>query len=251
LSKAGLSADTINRVNTCLKACLNLAADQDERITNHRAWEKALATIPDTTQSRNVILSEDAVRAVVAESYKVSPAFGLLTETAATTGARVSQLARLEVCDVQADRARLLMPSSKKGRGSKRIDRHPVPIPTALAARLVAAGQGRPDNAPLLLKPSGDRWRKSDHLRLFARAAQQAGLDDKASFNSLRHSNIARALLAGVPIRVVAATRDTSVAMIEATYSRYIGEHSDTIARQGMLDLSEPPAGNVVALRDR
>ena len=96
LSKAELSADTINRVNTCLKACLNLAADQDERIANHRAWEKALATIPDTTQSRNVILSEDAVRAAVAESYKISPEFGLLTETAASTGARVSQLARLE-----------------------------------------------------------------------------------------------------------------------------------------------------------
>ena len=251
LGRAGLSRDTINRINTCLKAALNAAADQDERITNHRAWEKALASIPDASESRNVFLPEDSVRAAVASAYKVSPEFGLLTEVAASTGGRVSSLARLEARDVQADRARLMMPSAHKGRGRKRIERHPVPIPASLAARLAEMGQGRPDNAPLLVKPSGERWRKSDHLRLFARAAKDTGLDDGVTFYSLRHTNIARALIAGVPIRVVAVNHDTSVAMIEKTYSRYIGEHSDTIARRGMLDLAELPADNVVALRER
>jgi hypothetical protein len=36
------------------------------------------------------------------------------------------------------------------------------------------------------------------------------------------HSNIVRQLLAGVPTRVVALNHDTSVAMIEKTYSRYM-----------------------------
>jgi len=44
-----------------------------------------------------------------------------LVETAAVTGARVSQLARLEVQDVQGDRGdpRVMMPSSRKGASSR------------------------------------------------------------------------------------------------------------------------------------
>ena len=251
LSLARLSPDTINRINTCLKAALNTAADQDERVSNRRVWETALASIPGAGQSRNAFLSDDFVRAVVASAYSVSSEFGLLTEVAACSGARVSQIARLEVHDVQADRARLMMPSARKGRGRKRIDRHPVPIPPSLASRLEEMGQGRPAQSPLLRKPSGEPWRKSDHTRLFARAAKSASLDEEITFYSLRHTSIARALMAGVPIRVVAANHDTSVAMIEKTYSRYIGEHSDAIARRGMLDLSEPSADNVVTLDQR
>ena len=37
---------------------------------------------------------------------------------------------------------------------------------------------------------------------------------------ALRHSNIVRQLLAGVPIRVVAVNHDTSIVMIEKTYRR-------------------------------
>src|SRR5262249_16874177 len=118
LTKAKLSPDTVNRVNTCLKACLNLAADQDERIVNHRAWETALVNIPGAGESRNVILTDDEVRAVVAAAYSVGPEFGLFVETAAVTGARVGQLANLEVQDVQGGTApRLMVPSSRKGRG--------------------------------------------------------------------------------------------------------------------------------------
>jgi len=55
---------------------------------------------------------------------------------------------------------------------------------------------------------------------------------------ALRHSSIVRQLLAGVPTRVVAATHDTSVAMLERTYSRCIGEHSDALTRVALLDLA-------------
>jgi hypothetical protein len=36
--------------------------------------------------------------------------------------------------------------------------------------------------------------------------------------------------------------------MIEKTYSRHIADHSDTIARRALLDLSEPADANVVTL---
>ena len=53
---------------------------------------------------------------------------------------------------------------------------------------------------------------------------------------ALRHSSIVRQLLAGVPVRVVAANHDTSVVMIERNYSRYISDHADAVARAALLD---------------
>jgi integrase len=251
LNKAGLSPSTINRVNSCLAACLNLAADQDERIASRRAWEKGLAAIPDATESRNVILPEAEVRAIIAGAYSViGSEFGALTEAAAVTGARVSQLARMEVQDLQADRVdpRLMMPTSKKGRGRKRVDRRPVPIPRGFAAKLAKLARERPADAPLLTKASGEPWKKSDHHRLFARVVAHAGLDDTITLYALRHTSIVRQLMAGVPIRVTAVNHDTSVAMIEKTYSRYIGDHSDALARRAILDTTEPPGANVVPI---
>ena len=77
-----------------------------------------------------MILDEAAVRRIILDAGKIGPEFGLLVEVAAVTGARVSQLAQMEVQDLQADRTapRLMMPSSKKGKGRKAVQRRPVPI---------------------------------------------------------------------------------------------------------------------------
>ena len=247
-----LAAATVNRTTTGLKAALNLAAEHDERITNRRAWETGLASIPDAEQSRNVILDEATVRWIIAEAHVRSPEFGLLVEVAAVTGARVGQLAQLAVQDLQADREapRLMMPTSRKGKGKKMVHHRPVPIPLGLAAKLLVLTADRPATAPLLLKPSGAPWKKSDHSRLFARAAKAASQDPgHVTIYALRHSSIVRQILAGVPIRVVAVNHDTSIAMLERTYSRYIGDHSDALARTGLLDITESGVGNVVPLR--
>jgi hypothetical protein len=58
-----------------------------------------------------------------------------------------------------------------------------------------------------------------------------------------------RQLLKGVPTRIVAAAHDTSVAIIEATYSRYIiGDPSDVIIRGTLLDFGAPALANVVPI---
>jgi len=92
---------SVNRTCTALKAALNLAANQDERIISRRAWENGLALIPNADEPRNVILADDVVRSLVAEAHNQSPQFGLLVELAAITGARPSQMARLQVQDLQ------------------------------------------------------------------------------------------------------------------------------------------------------
>jgi len=150
----------------------------------------------------------------------------------------------------------LMMPRSRKGR-EKKITRRPVPIPPSLAAKLRDSVSGQQLDAPLLStpvkrrNPSGKslRWGRSDHSKLFARAVRVAGLEpNEVTIYALRHSNIVRQLLAGVPVRVVAVNHDTSVVMIERTYSRYIGDHADALARAALLDVAKPSDGNVVPI---
>jgi integrase len=148
------------------------------------------------------------------------------------------------------------MPLSAKGRRrNKRHERRAVPITPALAAVLKQEAGGRPSEAPLLLRGNGERWghgRSRHHRNDFRAVAEAAGLDpDVVTLSALRHSSIVRQLVANTPIRVVAAMHDTSVKMIERTYSRDIAEHTDALARRALLDTAQPAAANVVALPGR
>jgi integrase len=230
-----LKPASVNRQATALMAALNHAASLDERITNSKAWKIGLKPIPDAHRARNVILDDATVRKIVAEAYQRSEAFGLLIETLATTGARVSQAARLDVADLQGDR--LMMPSSAKGRAAKRYNRVPLPIPPGLAVRLKRAAEGRPEDAPLLVRPGYDRWISTALRQPFDVAAKAACCDPKVvTPNCLRHSSIVRQLINSVPIRVTAAHHDTSIRMIERTYSKHISDHSEALVRRALLD---------------
>ena len=247
---------SVNRLLKGLKAAFNLAAKHDPRITNANAWRIGLEALPDAHTARNVILTDDQVHALIAAAHAEDPALGVLVETAAVTGARVSQLARLTIADLQDDRddLRVMMPSSRKGKGIKKITRKPVPITASLTALLRKAAGGRPPTDPLLLRTNAAPWRPetADYRLPFMNAVTRVGLDPtKVTLSSLRHSSIVRALLAGVPARVVAAQHDTSVPMLERTYSAYILDHSDGVARRALLDTAQPAADNVVALPGR
>jgi integrase len=253
----GLAAGTVNRTKTGLRAALELAAAHDPRITNQRAWKVGLAALPDAHRARNVILDDATVRRIVAAAYDHDRALGLMVEVAAVTGARLSQLARLEVADLQADgpEPRLLMPLSAKGRArNKRHERRPVPITGALASVLKQEAADRASDAPLLTRADGSGWghsRTRHHRNDFRAVIEAAGLDpDEVTLYALRHSSIVRQLLANVPIRIVATLHDTSVKMIERTYSRYIASHGDEIARRALLETYAQPsaAHNVVTL---
>jgi hypothetical protein len=239
LLAAGMLPATAVRLFKCVKAALTLAAKRDPRISNQVAWRDGLGGISENFESRNVSrLTDDDVRRVVTEAYALDPAFGLYVEVAAVTGSRVSQIARLIGGDLLAngDGPRLMMPPSRKGGGRKLARKTPVPITASLAAKLMALA--RAPTEPLLLRSDGRAWQstdRGDHVPLFAQAAARAGVS--ATMYSLRHSSIVRALLAGVPTRLVAASHDTSVEMLERTYSAYIADHGDTLIRRGLLEL--------------
>jgi integrase len=108
--------------------------------------------------------------------------------------------------------------------------------------RLKAAAAGRAANQPLLLNTGWMRWSAGAHRWLFIAAAKAAGLPDHASIYCLRHTAITTTLLAGVPVRLVASSFDTSVAMIEKTYSKHIANHGDEQMRRAVFD-ADAPAG--------
>jgi integrase len=253
LVNKGVAPATINRTRAGLRAALELAASLDDRITNRNAFRSGLKGLPGGKNARRVVLPDADVLRLVEAAYQEDRAFGVLVEVLAQTGARVSQAARLRCADLQSDRAdpRLLMPTSYKGRGEKEKQQVPVPITAALAALLAELKGNRPDDAPLLRKSNGNRWleiNKSEHWNIFRAVSERAGFDpDVITSYALRHSSICRALLAGVPVSVVAKLHDTSSDEIESHYAAYILDVTDdALSRRGLLRPQAATSDNVV-----
>jgi len=251
LIKDGMLPATVNRTLKPAHAAFNLAAKLDARVAaNAQAWKTGLEMLPNTVTARDAVLSDKQVLAVVRAAYDVSEQFGLYVQVHAEVGARSSQLARCTVHDLHRDK--LMVPASRKGRGGGRGGHVGVPLTPALAARLKAAAAGRPASAPLLLRADGEAWQPkiSDHGLPFERAASAAGLPEGTTLYALRHSSIARALLRNTPIKITADWHDTSTAIIERHYARFIRHHADDLIRAVLLDTTSPsPPAKVVALR--
>jgi len=234
-SLTDITPATVNRLMTALKAALNYIADLNPRLLPERnAWRVGLRSLADATETNNVILSDEEVNRIVKAAYEYSREFGLYVEIAAMTGARTSQIRKLKVRDLKDGAAPyLMMPVSAKGRGQKKILFRQNPISRELAEKLKT---NREPTEPLLVKRSGQGWQLRDHSAPFKRVVVLAGLaPDVVTMYALRHSFVVRATLKGVPLRLIAAALDTSVTMLERTYSQQIDQHGDAMLRGAML----------------
>jgi integrase len=243
--KRGLAPGSVTRASKTLKAAFNYAANRDPKgISDRSAWTVGLKALPDSHVARtDAVLSDDEIRAVVVACYAASDRLGWLAETLAVTGCRPVQAARLLVGDLLPDK--LMLPRSAKGKGRKRIERRPHPIPPTLATKLKAAAGHRPADAPLLQRADGAAWHSTDLSRPFERALAAAELPKVVPY-SLRHSSITRSLQHGLSPRLVADAHDTSIQMLEKTYAKYIADHSDAALRTAQIDLEPTTAGDKV-----
>jgi integrase len=251
LVTAGMTPSGANRTAKVLSAALALAARDDARIVNSAAWRTGLSQLPDAEQSRTgVILSDEVVRSIVSTAWELDPAYGALCELSAVTGARRSQLLRTMVGDLQDGGAapRVMVPTSRKGRRRK-TGLLALPISPTLARALRQKASGRPDSSPLLVRADGSPWPIADDE--FRKVVVAAGLNDPdLTAYALRHSSIVRQILGGIPVRVVAASHDTSVVQIEKNYSKHIiGDPSDVMCRKVMLNMeTAAESSNVVPI---
>ena len=255
VSKGRLTPSSINRVMSTLRAALTLACPERTQI-----WRDGLTALPNAEKSRNAlfVLPDATIIALVAKAYAKDAKLGLLCDVLAETGMRPSQAARARVgyLIMHASAPRLLVNKSAKGggklRAQKKLETYALPISVGLAAKLKQAVRGRAEDDKLLVNADGQPLNEADvhtdYRAPFTEIVQALGLDPKITPYCFRHSSITRQLLKGVPVRVVASNHDTSVRMIEATYSKFIGDHADHLTRAALLDHAMPAVDNLVAL---
>lgn len=219
----------------------------------------------------NQILSDRQIGALLSAARQVDrddgkwdgDLFRLIVALAAT-GMRFSQIARMRVRDLQVDRRRALVPTSRKGRGLKATAFTPVPIGQDVVEILAPAAYGRDAGEVLLERwryaqaPGSIEWLKdrrgswqssSEFSREWQTIKAAAGLP-LADPYAFRHSSIVRAIRANLPIRLVAASHDTSVAMIERHYSRWIVDSLEELTARAVVPLvpKDENAPNIVRL---
>lgn len=205
---------------------------------------------PITTEQ---LLTETEVRALLAAARTVDEREGWggdlyrMVLVLAATGARYSQACRLTVRDLQPDPC-LHVPGSRKGRNADPTQREPVPITPSAYEMLAAATVGRPKRDPLLerwrhVQTEGavgvwrrDRrgaWAPAELNRPWQLITDEAGIvrDDGRVPTPywFRHSRIVTMLRAGIPMAVTAKAHNTSEAIIDRHYGKFLAKASQDL----------------------
>jgi integrase len=141
------------------------------------------------------------------------PEFRTLVQAALATGCRYGELALLAVDDFERDSGTLRIRTSKSGKG-----RHVVLTEEGITffARVTA---GRAKSETMLRRSNGEPWTKSLQAPPMARACKRAGIAPAISFHGLRHSYASLAVMAGLPLLVLARNLGhVDTKMVEAHY---------------------------------
>jgi len=243
---------TENRLMNDLRAALNAGAEKHRRsLPAFLPAEIKVGTRANSVagEARKQFLTDDQIRAAVAAAMEVDEDFGHLALVAATTGARHSQLQRLVVRDLQVGAARVMMPSSNKGRAARAKPKVAVPLPVDAVSKLEAYAADRQGDEPLLVRwhyrragslkwekdrkgPWGAAYEVDQH---WTAVVAKAELPADTVMYSFRHSSIVRGLRNGLPVRLVAALHDTSSEMIERHYAAHIADATEELSRRAVL----------------
>ncbi|WP_144186410.1 tyrosine-type recombinase/integrase [Elioraea rosea] len=261
---SALKPATANRLMNDLRAALN-GAGRLHRRNLPTGFEleirEGLKGIADATTARKQILNDADVRRVLEGAMAIDPEgdFGRLVLVLAGTGCRFGQAAKLTVADVQVAQARIMVPASAKGRAGRSKPPIAIPVGSDVIDALRPAMAGRGGHEPLLMRwlhkrapvtPQNagriewirDRrepWRVgADMARPWDEAIAAARLPAGIVPYALRHTSIVRALTKGLPLRLVAAMHDTSVAMIEKHYAAYIVDATEELMRNAITPLA-------------
>ena len=211
-----------NRTLTILKAALNMAW-REGQVTSDAEWRRVEPFENVDAARIRYLKVEEAKRLINA----CEPDFRRLVQAALETGCRYGELTRLTCADFNPDTGTIAIRTSKTGK-----PRHVV---------LTEEGQkffaqvcaGRPGNQLAFLKKDGSQWQKSNQKRPWDDAAERAKIDG-ASFHTLRHTWASLAVMAGVPLLVVAENLGHSdTRMVEKHYGHMSKSHVAEAIRAG------------------
>jgi integrase len=227
-----------NRIRTILKAALNRAW-KEGKIHSNIAWAR-VEPFKNVEAARIRYLK-------VAEAQRLinaaDPEFRPMVQAALQTGARYSELCRLEVQDFNSDTGTLAIRKSKSGRA-----RHVVLTDEGrqLFAQLSA---GRAGHERILRHANGEPFGVAHQAQPMIEACERAKIKPRISFHGLRHTWASLSVMAGMPLLVVAKNLGHSdTRMVEKHYGHLAPSYvADAVRKHAPTFGVE--ASNVAAIR--
>lgn len=229
-----------NRVLAMLKAALNHAFDEGH-VANRDAWGRKLKPFRDVEMARVRYLSiAEAQRLLNASDADFRP----LVRAALETGCRYGELTRLEVQDFNPDAGKVAVRKSKCGK-----PRHVV-LTEQGADFFKQHCAGRAGDDLMFRTANGVPWKKSNQGRPMRSACGHAGIAPADGFHQLRHTWASLAVMAGVPLMVVARNLGhVNTSMVEKHYGHLSESYVTEAIRAGAPRYGAEPTNGVVPLR--
>jgi len=212
-----------NRTLAILKAALNHAW-REGKVPSNAAWSRVRPFENVNTARIRYLTIAEAKRLINA----CDPDFRLLVQAALETGARLGELVALEVHDFNPDTGTLAIRTSKSGKS-----RHVV-LTEEGAEFFAQVCAGRPGHATMFVKADGEPWGRGHQGPLMAAACKRTKITPPIGFHGLRHTWASLAVMAGVPLLVVAKNlghRDTR--MVEMHYGHLAASYVADAIRAG------------------
>jgi integrase len=233
-----------NRTLTVLKAALNRAWREGE-VSSDTEWRrvKPFESV-DAARLRYLILVE--VKRLL---NACSADFRKIVQAALQTGARYGQLAALVAADFNPDSGTVQM-RTRKGRGKEKV--YQVVLTKEGASFFAQACAGLAASDIIFKKDDGTAWGKSHQKRLMADACEHAKIKPPIGFHGLRHTWASLAVMAGVPLMVVAKNMGHSgTQMVEKHYGHLAPSYIADAIRAGAPRFGFKPDRKVTTLAGR
>ncbi|HEY2527133.1 MAG TPA: site-specific integrase [Xanthobacteraceae bacterium] len=230
-----------NRVLTILRAALNTAW-RDGKVPSDKAWRtlKPFAGA-DVARVRYLLITE-AQRLINACDHE----FRLLVQGALQTGARYGSLAKLRVTDFNPDAGTVRL-ETRKGRGTLKVFHCTLTDEGRDFFREATAGKS---STALIFTHAGREWRPSEQTERMALACQNARIEPPISFHILRHTWASHAVMAAVPLMVVARNLGHSdTKMVEKYYGHLAPSFVTDAIRAGAPRFGFKPDRKIVPVR--
>ena len=223
-----------NRLLTILKGALNRAWRRG-KVASDSAWRR-VEPFEDVDAARVRYLSvEEAKRLVNACDTQFRP----LVQAALATGARYSELARLRVNDFDHRAGTVAIRQSKSGNA-----RHIILTDEGVALfRQLTAGRGGDE---LMLGTWGD----SHQRRPMLEAVKRAKIRPAISFHGLRHTWASLAVMAGMPLMIVARNLGhADTRMVEKHYGHLAPGYVKQVIREHAPQFGFETDSKIASLR--
>jgi integrase len=232
--------NTANRVLGTLRAVLNFA-HAEGLVTSCDAWGKKLKPFANVQAARLRYLSTAEAKRLINAS---DPNFRPLLRAALETGCRYGELARLKVQDFNPDTGKVAIWKSKSGK-----QRHVVL--TEQAVEFFAQHcAGRANGELMFRHANGNGWKKSEQARPMQVACERARIKPAISFHILRHTWASLAVMAKMPLIVVASNLGhTDTRMVEKHYGHMATSFIDEQIRAAAPRYGASPSSPVVPIR--